>query len=118
MSVIIMGMGAEEGRGHPFADPRGPGLRAHPFSLFLDHGQGPSLSVLFGGGTSPAVPEFPWAAVPVDNRLSGGGSAYIGPYPIIQGLLQPGSGMTGQHCQDNSPTESALEGWLESCRLC
>ena len=47
-----------------------------------------------------------------------GGSAYIGPYRIIQGLLQPGSGMTRQHCQDNSPTESALEGWLESCPLC
>lgn len=72
MSVLIIGRGAEEGRGHPFAEPRGPGPRAHPFCLCLDHGQRPSLSVLFQGGTSPAGPEFPWAAVPVDNRLSAG----------------------------------------------
>ena len=83
MSVLTMGMGAEEGRGHLFADPRGPGLRAHPFSLFLDHGQGPSLSVLFGGGTSSAVPEFLWiiSLVPVDNRLLGVGFSLYRPLP-------------------------------------
>ena len=72
MSILIMGMGAEEGRGHPFVDPRKPGLRAHPFPLCLDHGRGPSLSVLLRGGTSPAGLEFPWAAVHVDKRLLAG----------------------------------------------
>ena len=55
MSILIMGMGAEEGRGHPFVDPRKPGL-----------------SVLLRGGTSPAGLEFPWAAVHVDKRLLAG----------------------------------------------
>lgn len=82
MSVLIMGMGAEEGRGHPFADPRRPGLRAHPFPVCLDRGQGPSLSVLFRGGTSSAGPEFPWAAVPVDKRLPGRGRVVVVVQPL------------------------------------
>lgn len=117
------GHGGRGGKGASLCRPQGTRPQSTPLLSVWTMGRDPASQSCFGEGLALLALNFLgqlflWIIDFRRGAWGGGCSACIGPYPIIQGLLQPGSGMTGQHCQDNSPTESALEGWLESCPLC